>query len=595
MNLPRSIVHAVLEMAERQGEQPALWTEANKTYSLRTWKDYALRIRQLALGLRKRNFKRGDVLVIFSQNREEWLTTEMAALALGGWVVGIDANLDLSHVEEIISHSEARWLLLENAAQYLKLQSKGLPTFNVLMEPCDLSGTTQLADIFNDGAAEDESEFWQELGKIEPDDVAKLVYGPRGSEAIKAVKLSHRNLCWTARRLLDVASVRGEEQVLLSHTSLANTTEYLCSVVGSALEGYPLFFVSTEQQLEKALRHVRPTALFLVPRAWGLIHKQFLELFEKLPWHERRTLEWARQVASRKTLMQLAEERVPMDLELQFEMAERLALRPTKARLGLERARFLFASAASMDGKLLEFFASLGLVVHEVYGQSECTGLIALNTPAETRLGTVGYPLLGVEVRLTADGEVAVRGPNVTSGYFKDELATQQLFKDGWLLTGDLGEFDEKGHLCLVGRRREFLVTSSGQKVEPGHMEEKLGQIEPLGRCMVVGEGKHELTALLTLDVASAKVWASQNEEDWDSLWRSPKLSRQIHERIEKEINANVPAHERIQRFVILPTNFSREAGEVDASGFLNRRVCELHYQSIIDTLYSPPNAGVGG
>jgi long-chain acyl-CoA synthetase len=237
---------------------------------------------------------------------------------------------------------------------------------------------------------------------------------------------------------------------------------------------------------------------------------------------------------------------------------------------------------------VLEALASLDIVVAEVYGQSEATGPTSVSVPGGTRLGAVGRPMPGVEVRLEADGEILVRGGNVCLGYHRDPEATAELLAGGWLHSGDLGTLDQEGFLTITGRKKELLVTSGGQKASPAGLEQRLSAIEPLGPSLVVGERQPHLAALLTLDrervqaFAAARGWPGEPAR----LAEHPAFRRYLQEAVEREVNSRVARHEAIRRFEILPHEFSPASGELTPTFKLRRAYCERKYAPAIDHLF---------
>jgi long-chain acyl-CoA synthetase len=306
---------------------------------------------------------------------------------------------------------------------------------------------------------------------------------------------------------------------------------------------------------------------------------------------QRRAISWARTVALQRNRYALAGERAPIDLEAKFDVALRMTLAPVKKAVGLDRASFLVAGAASIERSLLEFFASFDLLIREEYGQSECTGPIAVNTPVDTRWGTVGFALPGIELRIDASGEIAVRGPNVFQEYFKDVRATAEVFRDGWLFTGDFGEFDDAGHLRLFGRRRDFLVTSLGKKVPRKPIEAALAAIEPIHQALVIGEGRDFLVALLTLNESNWEAFARSRE--WPltlhALVRDIRFLDYLNEQIARRVNADREMDEHVTRFHVVPRSLSRMTGELDREGNVERTVCEQVFLREIEALYREP------
>jgi long-chain acyl-CoA synthetase len=309
--------------------------------------------------------------------------------------------------------------------------------------------------------------------------------------------------------------------------------------------------------------------------------------FAALPRLKGRALGWARRVARARNLRVLEGRHVPLGQRVQYAAARRI-LQPVKARLGLGRAHLVTSSAAPIGRHTLEFFSSLDLVLRELYGQSEVAGATSANTLGATRFGSVGRPLTGLELRIARDGEILVRGGTRCLGYYKNPAATAELIVDGWLHTGDLGVVDPDGFLCIIGRKKEMIVLSHGEKTAPGPLEDRLKRIAPVEHALVAGEGRDHLVALLTLDanraaaLAEARGWPG----DLTTLASDPRLIDHLHQRIANDVNAHVAAHEKIEQFCVLPVTFSIAGGELTPTLKVKREVVLRAWQAQIEALF---------
>jgi long-chain acyl-CoA synthetase len=299
-------------------------------------------------------------------------------------------------------------------------------------------------------------------------------------------------------------------------------------------------------------------------------------------------VQWAREVALRRNLLSLEGKRVPVALEAQYQVAKRTALVPLKERIGLGRTRIFVTSAAPIGKDVLEFFASVDMVLREVYGQTEVSGPTSSASLDFTHLGALGRPLLGVEVGISPDGEILVRGPNVCMGYYRDPHATAELLQDGWLHSGDLGVLDPDGQLRVTGRKKEIIVTSGGKKTAPVAIEAMLKTLPPVGNAMLVGEGRHHLVALVPLDPDRAPAFARERgwPEDPFALAEHPPFLEDLTGRIESQVNARLSRFETVKCFAVLPRDFSVEEGELTPTLKLRRKVIEARYAAQIDALY---------
>jgi len=281
---------------------------------------------------------------------------------------------------------------------------------------------------------------------------------------------------------------------------------------------------------------------------------------------------------------------VPTLLGLQYALAQRLVFRKLKAALGLGRVKVCSSGAAPISGEVLEFFSGLDLVVHEVYGQSEDCGPTSTNFPGNTRFGTVGKPLPGVEVRLAEDGEILVRGPNVFKGYFKDPAATAETLIDGWLHSGDLGSFDAEGYLHITGRKKEIIITAGGKNIAPKNIEAALKQHPLVEEAVILGDRRRFISALLTLQPTAAAWLAEQGHPDVAAPHEHPAVLTELTAWVDK-VNQEFARVEHVRKFRLLPRSLSEKEGELTPTMKLKRRVIDKNWSDLIEAMYSDPAA----
>ena len=300
---------------------------------------------------------------------------------------------------------------------------------------------------------------------------------------------------------------------------------------------------------------------------------------------------WARAVGAR-TANDIINYGRPRGLDrLQFALADRIFYRPLRAKLGLDELKVAVTGAAPIGQEVLDFFVSCGIIIHEVYGQSEDTGPTSFNQPfaGERRLGTVGRPFPGVDVRLADDGEILVRGPNVFQGYYKDDAATHATLVDGWLHSGDIGTFDEDGFLRITDRKKDLIITAGGKNVAPQNLEKRLRAIDGIAQAVVIGDRRKYLTAILTVcPERGPRLAESTVSAESEDMVHDQRL-RHVHQEIERTVNGDLARYEQIKKFTLLPEDFSQEAGELTPTQKLKRNVIIPKHESLIDAMY-PPN-----
>lgn len=597
------MVHALQEQASRLEHRPALWTLRGRTYVPTSWKEYAERVKRFALGLHALGFAPGGALGIMSFNREEWLVSDLAAMALGGVPVGLYTTSSVEQLQYILGHCEAEFLLVEHE-KYLRTAlsvREKLPRLRhiiVMDGPQQLpEGVLRYSDVMAKGTGVDEGPYWDSLNALRPEGLGTLIYTSGTTGHPKGVMLSHHNLVWTARQLVDSVYFGDPgEASILSYLPLSHIAEQVISLHGPLLLGAQVYFTESIDKMPENLREVRPSFFFGVPRVWEKFKARAEQSLASQPAARRRILEWARGVTADRNARTLRHERVPVLLEAQYQLARRVALDKLKARIGFENVEFFATAAAPIGRDVLEFFASLDIVIREVYGLSEVTGPATVNTLAETRLGSLGRPMMGVEMRIAEDGEILVRGGNVCQGYYKNPEATAELIQGEWMHSGDVGELDGEGFLRITGRKKEIIVTSGGKKTAPANIEALLKAVSPVGNAVVIGERRNFLVALLTLDAEKAPALAKEKgwPEDLAVLAQDARLQHHLQEQIEKHVNSQIARFESIKKFAVLPRDFTVEAGELTPSLKVRRKAVEEKYASSIEELYAHPGDDEG-
>jgi long-chain acyl-CoA synthetase len=593
---PRTVLHALRSRAATGGAHPALWRRHPGGYRPLSWRAYADLVERFALGLEALGFRDGECLAILGPNREEWLAANLGAMALGGVGVGIYTSSSDDQLAYVLAHCEARQVVVldaKAATRVLALRGASpLLERIIVIEPGPLAASQDgveviaFAEVVERGTGVDRARYIAHLDALRPDRVATLIYTSGTTGPPKGIMLDHRALDRSARALHESLALEARE-VFVSYLPLSHIAEQLSTIYGPILFGAEVYFAESLDRIAANLAEARPTSFFGVPRLWEGMQRELEARFASLPARVQRGLAWARRVALARNLCVLEDGRVPLRARAQYAVARRI-LQPVKARLGFGRAHLVTSSAAPIGRHTLEFFASLDLVLRELYGQSEVAGATSANTLQTTRFGTVGRPLPGLELRTADDGEILVRGETHCVGYYKDPAATAELIVDGWLHTGDLGVVDPGGFLRIVGRKKETIVLSSGEKAAPGPLEDRLKRIALIEHAVVAGEGRDHLIALVTLEPARAAALAG--ERGWPAhlatLATDPRFIDHLQRRIADDVNAHVAAHERIEGFCVLPVTFTIAGGELTPTLKVKREIVLRTWQAQADALF---------
>jgi long-subunit acyl-CoA synthetase (AMP-forming) len=420
------------------------------------------------------------------------------------------------------------------------------------------------------------------------DDLATLIYTSGTTGAPKAVMLTHRNVVWTARAIVETLEMT-ERDRLVSYLPLSHIAEQILSHHAPMQAGASVTFAADPEMLADTLRYVRPTLFLGVPRVWEKIQAKMQEFAAQSPPLRRRIAAWARRIGLEGGYADQDGRRRP----LLWPLANRIVFRNVREKLGLDQARMCFTSAAPAARSTLEFFLSLGIPIYEVYGMSECTGPTTFSLPGRFRLGSVGIAAPGTGLTTSPEGEVLMRGPHVFAGYYRDEEATAQAIDaEGWLHSGDLGVIDAAGFLTITGRRKDLIITSGGHNVAPQAIEQALKSIPPIAQAVVLGDRRSFLIALLTLDPARIPGIASaigSGATDLRAASRCPAFRRHLDEKI-AGLESIFARSEVPKRFAILPDELTIAGGELTPTMKVRRNVVQEKYAPLIEELYALPH-----
>lgn len=598
LSLPLATASTVLDLLDHHArERPhavALRHRDEDRWAGITWGDYARQVADVAGGLVSADTQPGDRVVLLSANRPEWHIADLGILAAGAVSVPAYPTSSSSQIAHLVRHSGARVAIVENATQLAKLllRRSELATLEriVLLEPnggLDAGLIVGFADLCRVGARLRETQphvLEQRRAGIDPAGLATLVYTSGTTGPPKGTIITHDNIVATLGSVLSLVEL-GPDDRFLSFLPLSHIAERITSHFGQLAIGAETWFASSVATVPEDLKACRPTVFFAVPRVWEKLMDAVLGRIGAQPrpirvlMHRYLDLGLRRVTASRS---------VGLADRLQYQALDRTLGRALRANLGLDRARLLVSAAAPIHRNRLEWFAGIGLAIAEVWGQTEDCGPATMNPPDAIRIGTVGKPLPGLELRIAEDGEVLVRGPSVCAGYYDDPAASRALVDDdGWMSTGDLGELDAAGYLTIIGRKKDLLILSSGKNISPQGIETSL-EVEPLiAKAVVVGDGRPYLVALLSLDGEAVAEWAHHHHKigSVENLLDDPDLTARIRQAVEAT-NAGLSRAEGIKRWRLLPREFTVASDELTPTLKVKRDVVAKKHAEVIDELY---------
>ncbi|MDE2402031.1 MAG: long-chain fatty acid--CoA ligase [Burkholderiales bacterium] len=580
----------LLATAARLGDKPAYFVRDDQGWQATTWTAYAAQARCAARALLALGIKHGDAVAILGFNRPEWAIMAYAAMMVGAVPTGIYWTSSADDIEYILNHSKAPLLLVDDQERYLKVQScrEGVVNLRqvVMMKGATVTSPEQMS--WDDFLAQDnlalEARLDRCIAAIQARDVGSLIYTSGTTGPAKAVVLSHANLAWTAAALSRTLQATERDRVL-SYLPFAHIAEQLGCLHSQAFAGFSVYFARSMEELGEHLKEVRPTYFFGVPRVWEKMQAAIQMKLQQATGLKAVMARWAMRVGQRWNALDIEGRRPGAWLTLQKHLANRLIYRKIKVALGFDQARMLISAAAPIAVENLHFFAGLDMVVREVYGQSEVSGPTSVSTVGNTRLGSVGKPLQGTEVRIADDGEIQVRGPHLFQGYAGRPEATAEAMDGDWLRSGDLGHIDAQGFLYITGRKKDLIITSGGKNISPGNLEAALMDMPLVEHAVVCGDGRHFLTALLTLDEQVLAEFARTHGLPETGLREHPRVLEALQHSIDA-VNTHHARVAQIRRFAVLPKSLTIEGGELTPTLKVKRKVVSDRNRAVIEAFY---------
>ncbi|WP_228542357.1 long-chain fatty acid--CoA ligase [Nocardia sp. XZ_19_369] len=559
-----------------------------------TWREYGERVRSIATGLAALGITSGDTVAIMLTNRPEFHLCDTAILHTGATPFSVyNTNpVDLlvyqfgnARNKAVVCERQFAPKILEAVA---KAAAEGIHVEHVICVDEAPDGTLALSDLVQRTA--EGFDFEATWRKVQPDDLLTVVYTSGTTGPPKGVELTHTNFIENAR-VLETFGGGGPEDRVISYLPDAHAANRWFAHYLTLLEGCQITTVPDFKQVATALAEVHPSVFLGVPRVWVKVKGALEERFATESPVKRRLIHWAVDVGRKKA--RATSDASPLGAldRLQYALADRLVLTSIRAGLGLDQVRIAVTGSNAIPPEVHEFFLGLGIPLCEGYGMSECTAGATLNPPERVKIGTVGTPLPGAEVKLADDGEVLVRGKMVMRGYRGDPVKTAETIdSDGWLHTGDIGSIDSDGYLSIIDRKKELIINASGKNMSPANIENTVtDNCSLIGTVVVIGEQRPFNTALLVLDPDLAAAYAQRHNLTGSTvaeLAKDPQILTAIDEGI-AAANSKLSRVEQIRKYIVLPEVWENGSDYLTATGKLKRKPISSGYTDTIEALYS--------
>lgn len=591
----KTIIDSFNRNADTFGDHPAIHWKNGDWESL-TWSEYRDVVHKAAAGLETLGVGDGEFVAIMSSNRPEHVIADFASVHAGATPVTIYSTLAASQIQYIADNCKATVAILEDLdfmKRWEEIRSE-LPNLRyvVLMSGAENYDTLEWVLSWDDLLArgvrrleEDPDVVSRSAAAITPDTLATLIYTSGTTGTPKGVMISQRNVVWTLESLRRAAHLETGQR-MVSYLPLAHIAERLAThYLGTYLAGQVWYCPNLAGVLEY-IQVAKPTLFVGVPRVYEKFHSRLQARFAEAEGLKAKILHKALDLNARRVDAEQEGKSAPALAGL----LDKIALSKVREGLGMEDVKLAITAAAPINPELIRFFHTIGVPLYEIYGMSENTGPATATLPGEMKIGSVGRPLPGVEVRTGDDGELMMRGGIVTEGYYKLDEATRETFdSEGWLHSGDLARIDEDGYVWIVGRKKEIIITAAGKNVAPAKLETLLGNHPLVSKACMIGDQRKFLSMIIALDHEEAPPWAEARGIDYQDLASFSRLP-EVQDEIAKAVadaNEAVARVEQVKKWVIVPDEWTPDSGEVTPSLKLKRRVVLDRYADEIESMYA--------
>jgi long-chain acyl-CoA synthetase len=571
------------------GDAPAVRYKDGDAWVDRSFAEVAETVRALALGLIDLGVERGDKVSILANTRPEWTYFDFAALSVGAVVVPIYQTNSPEECQYVLENSDAKVVVVEDDEQLGKIREvRGrLPLLEHVVRMSGEGGEAiSMEELAARGAGRDAAEWKARWSAVTPQDVCTFIYTSGTTGPPKGCVISHGNY----RAMLDMVnetSVVEPEDVSYLYLPLAHSFALLVQLGSFDLGATIAYWERDPLKIMPNLAEVKPTYFPSVPRIFEKIYSTATSAMEKEGGLKKAIFDWSIRVGGKAREAERDGRAPGLLLRKQYEFADRKVLSKIRGLFG-GRLRLAVSGAAPINPEILRFFDAAGVLVLEGWGMTETSTAATISSPEDFKIGTIGKPFPGCEVRIAADGEILVKGPNVFQGYYKNEEATRETIVDGWLHTGDIGEIDSDGFIKITGRKKDIIITAGGKNITPANLEAEIKQHPLVSQCVVVGDRRPYLVALVTLDPEEAAAYASEHglPGDPEALAADPGVKAAIDAHLAK-VNERFARVEQVKKIAILPHDLTQESGELTPTLKVKRAIVAEKHAGEIERLYA--------
>jgi len=543
--------------------------------------------------------QKADCVSIIGDNCPEWVIIDMGVQCAGGVAVGVYSTNAWPQVEYVIQDSESKFFFVENEEQLDKwLHFRDQVPFLKKVIVWDLKGLRHFEDpmvmTYDDFlergrhvAEKDPDLFEKRMSEVTAEDLSVLIYTSGTTGPPKGAMLTHSNITWMGEAV-DRGIPINDTDEMMSFLPLCHVFERLFSVFLHIIYGFTVNFIESLDTVTDNMKEISPTMGYAVPRIWEKYLSAVYIRMSDATWFKRLVFSIALKIGQKRTTMKMSFKPVPFYLEVLYRLACLAVFRKLKEKLGFDRMKVAISGAAPISPDVLHFFQSIGVNLIEGYGQTEGTAVTCLSRIGSPKLGSVGPPLPGIEVKIAGDGEILVRSPGVFKGYYKNPKATKEALKDGWLYSGDVGEIDEDGNLRITDRKKDIIVTAGGKNITPQYIENKLKFSPYINDAVIIGDRRKFITSLVMIDEDNVVKYAQDNKiqfSTYKDLTQNLEIIKLIQGEVDK-VNEALSHVEQVKKFTMLPKKLYEEDGEVTPTMKVKRKYVNEAFGDLIEAMY---------
>ncbi|MBN1154936.1 long-chain fatty acid--CoA ligase [candidate division KSB1 bacterium] len=592
----KTLLSLFMNRVERTGDKIAILEKIDGEYQGFTYDEFKRRVQKFSAGLANLGVKKGDKIALMSENRSEWVITDLGILSLGAVNVPIYPTITPQQIEYILNNAQVKLIVVSRPKLVQKITKiwKNTPTLEKIIvfdfEDSDaneniISYQQMLADGEN-YAAKNPNFFDEAVANVKSDDLCGIIYTSGTTGSPKGVMLAHSNIYANVEGGLQTLNIN-ESDTFLSFLPLCHVFERMAGFYLAIGAGAAIAYAESIDTVVKNLGEVKPTIMTSVPRLFERIQSGVLKNAEAGSPIKKKIFNWAFDVSD-KYMNALFRNKLNVFLKFRYHIATKLVFSKLHQKVG-GNLKYFISGGAPLARDVAEFFFKAGILILEGYGLTETSPVIAVNRETDFKFGTVGQVLPNVEVKIASDFEILTRGPAVMKGYYRDPNATKEVIDDeGWLHTGDLGFLDEDGFLHITDRKKNIIVTSGGKNVTPSVLENQLISSPYIEQVVIIGDKRKYLTALIVPNLEAIQKYATDMNTKFNSIEELIK-DQSVHNLIRSEINrvsGLFARFEQIKRFTLLPKEFTIENDELTPTLKVKKNVILKKYAAEIEAMY---------